>query len=68
MMCTKQYTPVCTKNVTATSTTCDGMLSTWNLTVTAFVELNDNVNDACNIDVGGIVRFCVLGAKYFVAF
>ncbi|KAI0292382.1 hypothetical protein BC826DRAFT_438883 [Russula brevipes] len=47
-VCTMQYTPNCTLNDTATSQTCDELAAKWNLTVTRFVEYNDDINDSCN--------------------
>ncbi|KAI0246370.1 hypothetical protein BJV78DRAFT_1255408, partial [Lactifluus subvellereus] len=48
VMCTKWYTPACTLNQTATSTTCDVLATTWNITVDDFVEYNGQVNNDCN--------------------
>jgi len=57
MVCTKQYTPVCTKNATATSTTSDPLTNAWNLTTAAFVLLNDDVDDGGDdLVVGNPVR------------
>jgi hypothetical protein len=47
-ICTRQYTPVCTLNVTATSDTCDDLATSYNITVTDFVEYNDDVDDKCD--------------------
>jgi hypothetical protein len=56
-----QYTPNCTLNDTATSQTCDGLAAKWNLTVTRFVEYNDDISDSCNdLVVGDPVRVQLL--------
>jgi hypothetical protein len=56
-----QYTPNCTLNDTATSQTCDGLAAKWNLTVTRFVEYNDDIDDSCNdLVVGDPVRVQLL--------
>ena len=53
-------TPTCTKEVTATSTTCDGLLPQ-SLSKVTFVEFNDNVNDDCtNLVPGQSVRVFLL--------
>ncbi|KAN0118397.1 hypothetical protein V8E52_005127 [Russula decolorans] len=57
-LCTRQYTPKCTLNETATNQTCDGLASTYNLSTTDFVNYNDNVNGTCgNLTVGQ--TYCV---------
>ena len=53
MLCTKQYTPVCTKNATATGSTCDGLANAWNITKDNFVQYNDGINDSCDDLVSG---------------
>jgi hypothetical protein len=60
-VCMAQYLPTCTLNKTATSSTCDGLATTWNITVANFVAYNNNVNDDCNnLVVGDPVRvFCL---------
>ncbi|KAF8272635.1 hypothetical protein EI94DRAFT_1697326 [Lactarius quietus] len=53
VLCVKSWQPTCTLNETATSTTCDGLASEWNITSSDFVDYNDNVNDDCtNLVVG----------------
>jgi len=45
--------PDCTRNATATDTTCDGLASQFNITPKQFVGYNDKVNDKCdNLVVG----------------
>ena len=56
-LCTRQYTPVCTLNGTATSDTCDDLVTLYNMTVSDFVEYNDDVDDKCDdLVVGNPVR------------
>ncbi|KAI0821517.1 hypothetical protein BC629DRAFT_1587771 [Irpex lacteus] len=55
VVCLRQFTPVCTLNVTATETTCNYLLKpTTNVTsVAQFVQMNDNVDDKCdNLVIG----------------
>ncbi|KAI0274285.1 hypothetical protein BGY98DRAFT_920913, partial [Russula aff. rugulosa BPL654] len=56
-VCTRQYTPQCTLNATATNQSCSGLAATWNISASDFVQYNDNVNDTCgNLTVGQPVR------------
>lgn len=51
------YTESCVVNETATETTCNYLLDRWELTVSDFVALNDNVDDACDdLVIGEPVR------------
>ena len=59
-VCTKQYTPACTLNATATNQTCTGLAAKSNITTNAFVQYNDDVDDACgNLTVGQPVGGCI---------
>ncbi|KAI9448919.1 hypothetical protein F5148DRAFT_689899 [Russula earlei] len=52
-LCTKQYTPICTLNETATTQKCDQLAAKWNITTSEFVQYNDDVDDACDDLVPG---------------
>jgi len=52
-LCISSSTPTCTHKVTATATTCDGLVSEWGLTRGVFYDYNDNVNKWCNNLVPG---------------
>ncbi|KAF8263193.1 hypothetical protein EI94DRAFT_1807629 [Lactarius quietus] len=57
-ICLKMFTPPCTKNATATSTSCDELAAQNSLTTTQFVAYNDDVNADCtNLVVGQ--SYCV---------
>ena len=59
-VCMKQYTPACTLNATPTNQTCTGLAAKSNITTNAFVQYNDDVDDACgNLTVGQPVRGCI---------
>jgi len=52
-MCTRQFTPNCTLNDTATAKTCNDLANKWNISATNFVLYNDNVDDNCaNLTTG----------------
>ena len=54
-------------NQTATETTCDYLLAQWGLTVSDFVALNDNVDDACdNLVIGQPVCIIILYDAAFI--
>jgi hypothetical protein len=73
-LCIQQSTPACAQSDTATGTTCDDLISKWNITHNHFFHLNDDVNRNCtNLTAGQTVRcfflffFChPFGAKFFV--
>ncbi|KIP09155.1 hypothetical protein PHLGIDRAFT_116561 [Phlebiopsis gigantea 11061_1 CR5-6] len=47
------FTPTCTKEAPATAKTCNDLATEWQLAVSDFVELNDNVDSTCdNLVVG----------------
>ncbi|KAI9450778.1 hypothetical protein BJY52DRAFT_1227017 [Lactarius psammicola] len=52
-LCIKAWQPTCSLNTTATSTTCDGLASQWNITRETFISYNDNVNDDCTDLIAG---------------
>lgn len=54
-VCTKQFTPNCTLNATATSQTCNGLANTSNITTNDFVNYNSDVG-CNNLTIGKPVR------------
>ncbi|KAH9964996.1 hypothetical protein BC827DRAFT_1153909 [Russula dissimulans] len=56
-ICTRQYTPICTLNATATSADCSPLASKGNITTSNFVQYNDDVDSCGNITAGRSVRF-----------
>jgi len=57
-LCVKMQKPNCTRNATATDTTCNALAAQWELTPILFVGYNDNVNDDCtNLVIGQ--SYCV---------
>lgn len=57
-VCMRSYTPTCTVWQPATETTCNDLAATWQITVDEFVQLNDDVDDACDDLVVG-QDYCV---------
>ncbi|VDB92375.1 unnamed protein product [Peniophora sp. CBMAI 1063] len=63
-VCLQQFKPTCTLNSTAWETTCNDQASHFNLSVSDFVLLNDNVDNACdNLQIGN--DYCVSTADCF---
>lgn len=55
-ICPTVFKPTCTLNSTAWETTCNDMAGHYNLTVSDFVLLNDNVDTVCdNLVIGDSV-------------
>ena len=68
-LCTRQYTPKCTLNATATEQTCKGLADKSNISTTDFVKYNDNVGDTCaNLTVGQPVRRTISAKRAAVYF
>ncbi|KAI0316302.1 hypothetical protein OF83DRAFT_1173016 [Amylostereum chailletii] len=64
-VCLRQYTPPCTVDVPASETTCQSLIYQWKITQSQFVQMNDDVDDACdNLVIGQ--QYCV-STDYCVA-
>ncbi|KAI0037127.1 hypothetical protein K488DRAFT_81353 [Vararia minispora EC-137] len=63
-VCLRKFLPTCTLNATAHETTCNDLATYFNLTQSQFVQLNDNVDNACdNLVIGA--PYCVSIADCF---
>ncbi|VDC03792.1 unnamed protein product [Peniophora sp. CBMAI 1063] len=62
-VCVRQQTVACTLNETASSTTCDAFLTSYNLTEAQFIQLNNDVSDCDSLTVGS--TYCVSNVYCF---
>ncbi|VDC03804.1 unnamed protein product [Peniophora sp. CBMAI 1063] len=63
-LCLQEITLPCTLNATAWESKCNDLASEYQLSVDQFVQLNNNVNDACSNLVAG-EPYCVSTAECY---